>query len=128
MTNDNRPGAADTPGGGSSRGPEHGGDDPPRDPLAESRGDGTSNSAGQAEGVARAFDASYAPEPGPDRPISEEERTGTSPVDTRPEPALGVGEHLTGGAEEQAPDREDVGGKGRTDRPVGEADPGGSGI
>ncbi|MFP5068199.1 hypothetical protein ACLFMI_00790 [Pseudonocardia nantongensis] len=128
MTNDDRPGAADMPGGGASRGPEHGGDDPPRDPLAESRGDDTANSAGQAEGVHRAFDASYAPEPGSDRPISEEERTGTSAVDTRPEPALGVGEHLTAGAEDLAPDRDDAEEKGRSDRPAGEANPEGSGI
>lgn len=101
--------------------------DPPRDPVEVKRGD-TTDSAGQSAGVHRAFDADNAPDPGPDRPISDEERDGTSPVDTEPEPALGVGRSMTARAEDIAPDRDDVEQKGRTARPAGEADPGGSGI
>ena len=101
--------------------------DPPRDPVEVKR-TGSTDSAGQSEGVHRAFDASNAPEPGPDRPISDEEREGTSPVDTEPEPAHDVGRSVTASAEDIAPDRDDVEHKGKTDRPVGEADPGGSGI
>lgn len=101
--------------------------DPPRDPVEEARQSST-DSAGQAEGVHRAFDASNAPDPGPDRPISDEEREGTSPVDMEPEPAHGVGRSVTARTEDTAPDRDDVEYKGKTNRPAGEANPDGSGI
>lgn len=103
--------------------------DLPRDPVAENeRAKTTTDSAGQTEGTHKAFDARNAPEPGPDRPISDEERAGTSPVDLNPEPALGVGTSRGGRAEDQAPDRDDVERDDDTGRARGEADPEGSGI
>lgn len=102
--------------------------DPPRDPVAENeRAKTTTNSAGQAEGTRKAFDARNAPEPGPDRPISDEEQAGTSPVDMNPEPALDVGNSRGGRAEDQAPDRDDIE-RDDTGRARGQANPEGSGI
>jgi hypothetical protein len=115
--------AQQAPGGGSSRGPEFGtggevqGLVPPYDEL---RGQAGENSAPQA------FDASNAPEPGPEPVTSQEELSGVSSTDMNPEPALGVGRSHGGRAEEQAPDRDDVDTKGPAGRPVGEASEGGS--
>lgn len=107
------------PGGHSSRGPDYGTpgevqvDTPPyRDEKGPNSGEG-------AEGVRKAFDASNAPEPGPDGPISDEERKGMSSTEMNPEPPLGVGKSRGGRAEEQAPDRPDVDTKGPAGRPVG---------
>jgi hypothetical protein len=74
-------------------------------------------SAEGAEGVRKAFDASNAPEPGAAPPVSDEERSGVSATDMEPDAALGVGESRGGRAEDQAPDRDDVGTK--DGRPVG---------
>lgn len=107
----------EAPGGRSSRGPEYGkGGEPqvPVPPYDELRGEPNKESA---EGVRRAFDADNAPEPGPAPPVSAEERAGVTGTETDPEPALGVGRSRGGRAEDQAPDRGDVGRKG--DRPVG---------
>lgn len=112
--------AKEMPGGGSSRGPEYStagevqADIMPHD---EERG---APSAEGAEGVRKAFDASNAPEPGADPPVSDEEQGGTSSTDMEPEPALGVGESRGGRAEDLAPDRDDVGTKG-AGRPVGKS-------
>ncbi len=118
-----RAAAQEAPGGGNSRGPEYstGGevqaDVPPYDDL---RG---APSAEGAEGVRKSFDASNAPKPGPAPIVSEEERNGVSGTELDPEPALGVGKSTSKGAEEQAPDRGDVGAKGPSQRPVGRAEP-----
>ena len=85
---------------------------PPYDDLRGAPGE---NSA------ATAFDASNAPEPGPEPVVSDEERDGVSGTETNPEPALGVGESSRRRAEDLAPDRPDTGTKG-ADRPVGTAD------
>lgn len=107
-------------GGRSSRGPEYGtgGGEvqvsvPPYDDL---RGENTGEGA---EGVRKSFDADNAPEPGPALPITDEEREGMSGTEMEPEPALGVGESQSRGGEEIAPDRDDVGTKGPSQRPVG---------
>lgn len=84
-------------------------------PYDELRGEPGANTA------PKAYDASNAPEPGPDPAVSAEERDGVSATDTSPEPALGVGVSRGGRGEDQAPDRDDVGTKGASDRPVGEA-------
>ncbi|GAA1244947.1 hypothetical protein GCM10009609_05450 [Pseudonocardia aurantiaca] len=108
-------------GGRSSRGPETGtaavdepqGLVPPYDDL---RGENTGEGA---EGVRKAFDANNAGEPGPPPPVSDEERRGMSATETDPEPPLGVGRSRGGRAEDLAPDRDDVGTKGESQRPVG---------
>ncbi len=46
----------------------------------------------------------------------------TSATDTEPDAPLGAGESTATGAEEQAPDRDDVGQKGPSNRPVGKTD------
>lgn len=87
-------------------------DDPPG-PSEETR-----------RGTERAYDASNAPEPGPDREISDEERDGVEATDTTAESPLGVGESSGKRAEDTAADseagREDVG--EQAGRPVGTAD------
>ncbi len=118
-----RAAAQEAPGGGNSRGPEYNtvgdvqADVPPYDEL---RGE---PSAESAEGVAKSFDASNAPQPGPAPTETEEERDGVSGTELDPEPALGVGKSTSKGAEEQAPDRDDVDTKGPSQRPVGRAEP-----
>jgi hypothetical protein len=108
--------ADQAPGGRSSRGPEYGtGGEPqvPVPPYDDLRGEPGENTA------PKAFDASDAPDPGPQPPVSDEERHGMSPTDTDPEPPLGVGVSRGGRAEDQAPDT-DHPTKG-ADRPVGRA-------
>jgi hypothetical protein len=98
------PHSGQAPGGRSSRGPDYGtGGEPqvPVPPYDDLRGEPGDNSA------PRAFDASNAPEPGPEPPISEEERSGMSATDTDPEPPLGVGVSRGGRGEDQAPDRDE---------------------
>ena len=105
-------------GGRSSRGPEFGTPGEPQVPVPpydELRGEPGENTASQA------FDASNAPPPGPRPPVSEEERSGMSSTDMEPQPQHGVGERRMFSAEEQAPDRDDVGTKGPSARPVGRA-------
>jgi hypothetical protein len=95
--------AAQEAGGRSSRGPEYGtGGEPqvPVPPYDDLRGEPGENTA------PKAFDASNAPEPGPDVPVSDEERHGMSPTDIDPEPPLGVGISRGGRAEDQAPDHD----------------------
>ncbi len=59
--------------------------------------------------------------PGPGRVVSEEERTGVGDTDMEPEPALGVGEHLTRAGESLAgQDTGEEGRKGAAARPHGE--------
>lgn len=117
-----KPQQQEMPGGSNSRGPEYGtvgeiqADVPPYDEL---RG---SASAEGAEGVHRAFDATNAPAPGPDVPVSAEERTGMSSTETNPEPPLGVGKSHGKGGEELAPDRTDTDTQGESGRPAGKAD------
>jgi hypothetical protein len=106
------------PGGRSSRGPEFGTRGEPQGlvpPYDDLRGEPGENSAPTA------YDATNAPDPGPAPPVSDEERSGMSATDTDPEPPLGVGRSRGGRAEEQAPDRDDVGTKGPAQRPVGQA-------
>jgi len=58
--------------------------------------------------------------PGPGRVVSEEERTGVGDTDMEPDPALGVGEHLTRAGESRAgQDAGEEGRKGESDRPHG---------
>ncbi|HWM06019.1 MAG TPA: hypothetical protein VNP92_27060 [Actinophytocola sp.] len=108
--------AQQAPGGRSSRGPEYGtGGEPqvPVPPYDELRGEPGENTAPQA------FDAANAPEPGPEPPVSDEERRGMSAADVDPEPPLGVGVSRGGRAEDLAPDRDEpTTGAGR---PVGRA-------
>lgn len=107
------------PGGSSSRGPEYGTPGEaqvPVPPYDEDRGEA---SAEGAEGVRKAFDASNAGAPGPGAPVTDEERSGMSATEMDPEGPLGVGVSRGGRAEDHAPDRDDVGGKGPADRPVG---------
>lgn len=80
------------------------------------------SSADAAERTHRAFDASNAPEPGPEPVVTDEERSGTSSTDMNPEPALGVGESSGSRAEDLAPDRPDTHTKGASGRPAGEVD------
>lgn len=104
------------PGGSSSRGPEFGtGGEPqvPVPPYDDERGAPGENTA------PKAYDAANAPEPGPGSEVSAEERAGVSGTEIDPEPALGVGSSRGGRAEDLAPDRDDVGTKGASDRPVG---------
>lgn len=106
------------PGGSASRGPEFGtGGEPqvPVPPYDDLRGESGENTAAQA------YDASNAPEPGPEPAVSDQERDGVSSTDMNPEPALGVGKSSGGRAEDLAPDRPDTGTKG-ADRPVGTTD------
>jgi hypothetical protein len=59
--------------------------------------------------------------PGPGREVSDEERTGVGDTDMEPEPALGVGEHLTRAGESLAgQDAGERGRKGVSQRPHGE--------
>lgn len=81
-------------------------------------GEDTTDSDAAQERTHKAFDASNAPDPGSAPPVSTEEREGVSSTDTEPDAALGVGQSSAAGAEEQAPDRDDVGHKG-PGRPVG---------
>jgi len=107
------------PGGGVSRGPEYGTAGEPQVPVPpydDLRGEPGENTAPQA------YDASNAPEPGPDPVVTDEERDGVSSTDMEPEPALGVGRSTRRSGEDQAPDRDDVGTKGASDRPVGRAE------
>jgi len=108
--------AQQAPGGGVSRGPEFGTVGEPQVPVPpydDLRGEPGENTA------AKAFDASNAPEPGPEPVVSDEEREGVTGTEIDPEPALGVGESRGGRAEDLAPDRDDVGTKGQADRPAG---------
>lgn len=72
----------------------------------------------------RAFDASNAAEPGPDREISDEERDGVEATDTTAETPLGVGESISTRGEDHAetsePGLETIGEK--DGRPVGTSD------
>jgi hypothetical protein len=73
----------------------------------------------QENPISRSSGVSHEPE-WPGRIVSDEERTGVSSTDTEPEPALGVGEHITRGGEELA--RQNAGEKGRkgaAQRPYG---------
>ncbi len=104
------------PGGSSSRGPEYGtGGEPqvPVPPYDDERGAPGENTA------VKAYDASNAPGPGPENVVSDEERAGVTGTETDPEPALGVGSSKGGRAEDLAPDRDDEGTKGASDRPYG---------
>lgn len=110
----------ESPGGSSSRGPEYGtGNEPDGGlipPYDDLRGDNTGEGA---EATRKAFDASHAGEPGPGAVESDEERSGMSATEMNPEPALGVGKSSGGRAEDLAPDRDDVGTKSESGRPVG---------
>lgn len=109
--------AQQAPGGGSSRGPDFGtGGEPqvPVPPYRELKGD----ERGENTAV-KAYDASNAPEPGPEPPVSDEERDGVTGTEVDPEPALGVGESRGGRAEDLAPDRPDTDTKGAAQRPAG---------
>jgi len=100
--------AQQAPGGRSSRGPEFGtGGEPqvPVPPYDELRSEKTGRGA---ESTAKAFDASNAPEPGPQAPVSDEERSGVTGTEIDPEPALGVGVSRGDRAEDLAPDRSDT--------------------
>jgi len=65
----------------------------------------------------------YAPPPGPDREISEEERTGVDSTDTTGASPLGVGESTSESGEELAArdpeDRAKTGVHGQSERPYG---------
>jgi len=111
--------AQQAPGGSVSRGPEFGtGGEPqvPVPPYDDERGEPGENTA------SKAYDASNAPEPGPEPVVSDEERAGVSGTEIEPEPALGVGASRGGRAEDLAPDRDNVATKGATERPVGRTD------
>jgi len=111
--------AQQPPGGGSSRGPEFGtGGEPqvPVPPYDDLRGESGENTAPAA------YDASNAPDPGPDPVVTKQERKGVSGTELEPEPALGVGRSTRSSAEDQAPTRDEVDTKGRSDRPVGKVE------
>ena len=110
MVDDDRPSTGQPPAADEPQGLV-----PPYDDL---RGEDTGEGA---EGARKAFDARNAGAPGPPPPVSEQERTGMSSTETNPEPPLGVGESRGGRAEDLAPDRDDVGTKGESGRPVGRA-------
>lgn len=116
---------AQAPGGRVSRGPtldpggetEPGGLVPPYAGRTGSEED-TTDAAAAAEGrTGKAYDASNAPAPDAPPPVTQEEREGMSATDVEPDAPLGVGESDAKGAEEQAPDRPDVGTK--DGRPAG---------
>lgn len=74
----------------------------------------------QEDPVSRSSGGGDAGPPGPGREVSEEERGGVGDTDTEPEPALGVGEHITRAGESLA--GQDTGEEGRTGparRPLG---------
>jgi hypothetical protein len=74
----------------------------------------------QENPISRSSGVSDEPE-WPGRVVSDEERTGVSDTDTEPEPALGVGEHLTRAGESLAgQDEAEEGRKGAAARPHGE--------
>ncbi len=114
--------AQDAPGGRSSRGPEYGGVGEPQVEVPPYEDRQRAHNAEGAERTHRAFDADNAPEPGPEPPVTDEERSGTSATDMEPEPALGVGESRGGRAEDQAPDRPDTVTQGESGRPAGAVD------
>jgi hypothetical protein len=121
------------PGGRSSRGPEvtPGGQAEPQGLVPPyERPDSEDAAQAAQEGVHKAFRADeHAPEPGPEPPVSEEEREGVSSTDTAPEAPLGVGESSSTGGEEYAArtggedERETVGTQGQSQRPVGTSEP-----
>lgn len=114
-------------GGRSNRGPEVGlgGDEdaqPPNPLPYEERSVGGGGAAEEAAN--KAFDASNAGEPGPGLSSSGD----VSATDTSAESPLGVGVSTTKRGEDVAKDesesgREDLGTKGKSDRPVGTASP-----
>jgi hypothetical protein len=72
------------------------------------------------EGARKAFDASNAPEPGPGREPSDEERHGMTDTDPAPQPPLGVGESINARGEDVAGEHEEEAGrKGASGRPYG---------
>ena len=52
------------------------------------------------------------PEPGPEPPVSDEERDGVPGTEMNPEPALGVGKSSGGRAEDLVPDQPDTATRG----------------
>lgn len=110
--------AQQAPGGGTSRGPDFGTGGQPQVPVPPYEGLGEGSAQG-ADGVRKAFDASNAPKPGPAPVVSDTERDGVTGTEMEPEPALGVGKSSSTGAQEQAPDRDDVATQGGTQRPAG---------
>ncbi|GLZ44156.1 hypothetical protein Acsp06_03410 [Actinomycetospora sp. NBRC 106375] len=72
------------------------------------------------KGANKAFDATNAPEPGPGREPSSEERDGMTDTETAPQPPLGVGESINARAEDIARENEEKAGeKGASGRPYG---------
>lgn len=111
--------AQQAPGGATSRGPDFGtGGEPqvPVPPYTEMRGEATGENV-----ASKAFDASNAPEPGPEPLVSDEERDGVSGTELDPEPALGVGKSRRRSGEDLAPDS-DGATKGPAQRPHGRAE------
>jgi hypothetical protein len=75
----------------------------------------------QENPVSRSSGDGDAGPPGPGRVVSDEERDGVGDTDMEPEPALGVGEHLTRAGESLAgQDAGEEGRKGAAQRPHGE--------
>ena len=75
----------------------------------------------QENPVSRSSGDGDAGPPGPGRIVSDEERSGVGDTDMEPEPALGVGEHLTRAGESLAGQDAGVEGhKGESARPHGE--------
>jgi hypothetical protein len=74
----------------------------------------------QENPVSRSSGDGDAGPPGPGRVVSDEERGGLGDTDMEPEPALGVGEHLTRAGESLAgQDAGEEGRKGEAARPHG---------
>lgn len=123
------------PGGRSSRGPaiDAGGESEPQGlvPPYEGRSTGEDSVTGlDAESsAAKAYDAEgNAPEPGPGREISDEERSGVESTDMDATSALGHGVSTTESAEDLAARSEtrgrgEEGTKGESGRPYGKATP-----
>jgi len=108
------------PGGGSSRGPESstvGETQVDVMPHDEHR---APNNEESLEGVQRAFDASNAPPPDPNVPVSKEELQGMSSTEMNPVGPLGVGQSRGGRGEDLAPDRPDTDSQGPAGRPAGQ--------
>jgi hypothetical protein len=73
----------------------------------------------QENPISRSSDVSHEPQ-WPGRVVSDEERSGVGETDMEPEPALGVGEHLTRAGESLAgQDAGEEGRKGEAARPHG---------
>lgn len=114
------------PGGRATRGPgPEVGESGPNVPVPP-YDDRSSRGEGAMAGNQKAWDASNAPEPGPGREISKEEREGFDSAEMEPKDTHGVGAQITEPGEAVGPgeDFETIGTKGASNRPVGTDKPG----